>query len=80
MEFKLAIGVISICLVTMPAVAQQNDQETNPQTSASTTVKQPAGVSTPAVQGDTQGVKGAETDCKSASAEMTNGAVESCKK
>ena len=81
----LVAGIAVALLFVGPALAQQNDtsqtQETNPQSSASTTVKQPAGVSTPATtENDTQGVNGAKTGCKSASAEMTNGAVETCKK
>ena len=78
----IAVAVISLSLIAPPVWAQtksEQEPETNPQSSASTTVKQPAGVSTPAMQGDTQGVKGAQTGCKSASAEMTNGAVETCK-
>ena len=69
-------------LIVGPVMAEDQPaaQETNPQSSASTTVKQPAGVSTqPAMEGDTQGMNGAKTGCKSASAEMTNGAVETCK-
>ena len=81
----LAASGLAALLLTGPALAQQNDAdqatETNPQTSASTTVKQPAGVSSPAtVENNTQGVTGAQTGCKSASAELTNGAVETCKK
>ena len=81
----LVAAPIAALLITGLASAQQNStdqtQETNPQSSASTTVKQPAGVSTPAtIERNTQGVTGAQTGCKSASAEMTNGAVETCKK
>ena len=54
--------------------------ETAPQTSASTTVKAPAGVSDPDnAQNSQTGINGAKTGCKSASAEMTNGATETCK-
>ena len=78
----IAVAAISLSVIALPAWAQtksEQEPETNPQSSASTTVKQPAGVSTPATQGDTQGMNGAKTGCKSASAEMTNGAVETCK-
>ena len=71
-------------LVT-PAAAQTDTPkspaaETAPQTSATTTVKSPAGVTDPnSAQSDQTGINGAKTGCKSASAEMTNGATESCK-
>ena len=47
--------------------------ETAPQSSASTTVKAPAGVTSP----DTATGK---PGCRTASAEMTNGATDTCKK
>lgn len=78
---RLSISVVACLLWTVPVLAQTQSDETNPQSSASTVVKEPAGVSKqPAMENTTQGMTGAETGCKSASAEMTNGAVETCKK
>ncbi len=76
-SLAIAVGLLS----AGPVLAQAQSDQTNPQSSASTTVKEPAGVSKqPAMENTTQGMTGAETGCKSASAEMTNGAVETCKK
>jgi len=77
-------AIMSALLVSNAALAQQSQSEetkqTNPQSSAGTTVKQPAGVAKPAtMERDTQGVTGAKTGCTSASAKMTNGAEETCK-
>ncbi len=66
-----------------PAFAQEQNKSTsekmNPQPEANTTAKAPAGVSDPAaVEKKTQGMTGAQSGCKTASAEMTNGKVENC--
>lgn len=50
--------------------------ETAPQSGASTTVKAPAGVTFPDAAAQTAG----KPSCRSASAEMTNGATDTCKK
>jgi hypothetical protein len=82
-----ACGTLAACILIGTAATAQTTEtpkapapETAPQSSASTTVKAPAGVtSTGAAQNDTTGSIGAKTGCKTASAEMTNGATESCK-
>ena len=78
----LFTGVVSALILGSPVLAQQSQtevQKSDSQPNADTTVKQPAGVATPAEQKNTQGMTGAQTGCKSASAKMTNGAEETCK-
>jgi hypothetical protein len=53
--------------------------EANPQVGAIATGVNPEGVSNPAlIEKSTQGFVGAESGCRSVSAKMTNGFVESC--
>lgn len=80
----LATGFMA--LLGASALAQQTETpnkpaaETAPQSSATTTVKAPAGVThtNDAEMKATSDTTG-KTNCKTASAEMTNGATESCK-
>jgi hypothetical protein len=78
-----ALAATVFLALGLPAVAQDQNTSTsekmNPQPQANTATA-PAGVSDPsAVEKKTQGMTGAQTGCKSASAEMTNGKVETCK-
>ena len=79
------LGVAACSLLAIGASAQQQpntstSEKMNSQPSAETAAKSPAGVSNPSsVETKTQGVTDAQTGCKSASAEMTNGQVETCK-
>jgi hypothetical protein len=73
-------GALASTTVAQTETPKTPAAETAPQTSASTIVKSPAGVTDPnKAQNDQTGINSAKTGCKSASAEMTNGATESCK-
>ncbi len=82
---RLSLAIAALVVTTVSTLAQTETPktpaaETAPQSSATTTVKAPAGVTNPnAAQNDQSGINNAKTGCKSASAEMTNGATESCK-
>jgi hypothetical protein len=75
-----AFGLCTATLAHSAETPKDPAPETAPQTSATTSVKAPAGVTDPnAAQNAQTGINNAKTGCKSASAEMTNGATESCK-
>jgi hypothetical protein len=74
------IAAAALALFAAQASAEGNSTSEKMNPPQNTSTKNPAGVADPtAVQNDTQGMHGAETGCKSASAEMTAGKVENCK-
>jgi hypothetical protein len=78
----VAVTIFMACGTQVGAQEQNTStsEKMNPKPSAEISTKAPAGVSNPAaVENNTQGMTGAQTGCKTASAEMTNGKVEDCK-